>query len=133
MSFWQTVGSRYRLYLKIMVPVILLNIIVNYFSLGIGIVAGIFVGPVLMMTSNAILGKRVKAWAKGRLLPSPLKDGGSKTTTPVVVSQQDESIEQEELLEDMQLTDRQREGKEAIRQRTQEKAEAMKESSSETE
>ena len=65
--------------------------------------------------------ERVRAWAKGRLLP-PQTDG-SKVTTPVVLSQEDGSIDQEDLF----LTDVQREGKEAIRQRTEEKAKSRQE------
>ena len=62
MSFRETLGAIFRLYWKIFIPILILNIIVNYFTLGIGIVAGVFIGPILIMTSNAILGKRVKAW-----------------------------------------------------------------------
>jgi hypothetical protein len=51
----------YRLYLKMMIPIIILNLIVNYVTVGFGILVGIFVGPVLMMASNAMLGQRVKA------------------------------------------------------------------------
>ena len=61
MSFWQMIGTMYRLYLKMMVPIIILNLLVNYLTVGIGILVGIFVGPVLMMASNAMLGQRVKA------------------------------------------------------------------------
>jgi hypothetical protein len=62
MSFRETIGTMYRLYLKMMIPIIILNLIVNYLTVGIGILVGIFVGPVLMMASNAMLGQRVKAW-----------------------------------------------------------------------
>lgn len=62
MSFGETVGTMYRLYLKMMIPIIILNLIVNYLTVGIGILVGIFVGPVLMMASNAMLGQRVKPW-----------------------------------------------------------------------
>jgi hypothetical protein len=62
MSFRETIGTMYRLYLKMMIPIIILNLIVNYVTVGIGILVGIFVGPVLMMASNAMLGQRVKAW-----------------------------------------------------------------------
>jgi hypothetical protein len=61
MGFWETIGAMFRLYWKIFIPIILLNIIVDVFSLGFGLLAGLFVGPMLVMTSNAILGKRVRA------------------------------------------------------------------------
>jgi hypothetical protein len=82
MSFRATIGTMYRLYLKIMVPITLLNIVVviflmrlsarffsedqlygsDYLMLLTGLFAGVFVGPILMMTSNVILRKRVKVW-----------------------------------------------------------------------
>ena len=67
---------------------------------------------------------RVRAWAKGRLLQAPKEGSGAskKAETPVVVSQQDDSLSQEELLEDMALTPQQREGKQKIRERTEAKA-----------
>jgi hypothetical protein len=61
MSFRETIGTMYRLYLKMMIPIIILNLIVNYVTFGFGILVGIFVGPILMMASNAMLGQRVKA------------------------------------------------------------------------
>ena len=65
---------------------------------------------------------RVRAWAKGRLLQAQKDSGAKKGKTPVVVSQQDNSLSQEELLEDMALTPQQREGKQKIRERTEAKA-----------
>jgi anti-sigma factor ChrR (cupin superfamily) len=63
---------------------------------------------------------RVRAWAKGRLLQT--KKESRKTKVPVVISQQDNSISQEELLEEMSLTPQQLEGKRKIRERTEAKA-----------
>jgi len=62
MRFGEIVGSIFRLYWKIFIPIIILNIIVNYATLSIGLFTGIFVGPVLMMASDAILGKRLNIW-----------------------------------------------------------------------
>lgn len=62
MTLFETIGTMFRLYWKIIIPVIILNIIVDYLTVGIGIVLGFFVGPALIMTSNAILGKRVNIW-----------------------------------------------------------------------
>lgn len=59
MSFFGTLGTMYRLYFKIMVPILLLNIILVAMSWWV-LIVGAFVGPVLMMTSNAILGKPLK-------------------------------------------------------------------------
>lgn len=71
MGFREILGAMFRVYWKIFIPIIILNIIVNYFTLAIGLVAGLFVGPVLMMASNAILGQRVKAWQSIRKGISP--------------------------------------------------------------
>jgi len=68
---------------------------------------------------------RIRAWAKGRYLPA--QRDVSKVQTPVVLSQQDNAIDQEDLLEDMALTPLQRKGKQAIRERTEEKAKARAE------
>ena len=62
MSFREILGAMFRLYWKIFIPILILNIVVDYLTVGIGLIFGIFVGPVLLMTSNAILGKRVKVW-----------------------------------------------------------------------
>jgi len=63
---------------------------------------------------------RLRAWAKGRYLPPIMAQSAadSKVKTPVVLSQEDKAMEQEELLEDMMLTDLQRKGKQAIKERT---------------
>ena len=65
---------------------------------------------------------RVRAWAKGRLLQAPKAVSGTKSRAPVVLSQEDNSISQEDLLEDMALTDEQRKGKQLIRERTEAKS-----------
>lgn len=59
MSFFGTLGTMYRLYFKIMVPILILNIILVVMSWWV-LIVGAFVGPVLMMTSNAILGRPLK-------------------------------------------------------------------------
>ncbi len=60
MSFWETVGTMYRLYFKIMIPVFLLNIVI--FSIaGSGFL--VFIGPILIITSNVILSKPLKVWS----------------------------------------------------------------------
>lgn len=64
---------------------------------------------------------RVRAWAKGRLLQSKRTPTGSKTKTPLVVSQEDKSMNQEDLIENMSLTPEQRKGKQLIRERTEAK------------
>jgi hypothetical protein len=63
---------------------------------------------------------RVRAWAKGRFLaPVGAVTSGVKVSTPVVVSQNEQYDEdQDDLLEDLTLTPRQKEGRDAIRQRT---------------
>ena len=70
----------------------------------------------------AIEKSRVRAWAKGRLLQAKKDATGTKGKTPVVLSQNDNSINQEDLLEDMALTDEQRKGKKLIRERTEAKS-----------
>jgi hypothetical protein len=65
---------------------------------------------------------RVRAWAKGRFLPAKRSGAGSKIGAPVVVSQVDTAMDQDELLEDMTLTPEQKKGKEAIKERTEQKA-----------
>jgi hypothetical protein len=68
---------------------------------------------------------RVLAWAKGRFLPS--QRPGSKSGIPgVIVSQEDNSLDQKDLLEDATLDPLAKSGKEAIKKRTEEKAEASK-------
>jgi hypothetical protein len=68
---------------------------------------------------------RVRAWAKGRFLPP--KKSAQKIGAPVVLSQDDKGMDQDELLEDQSLTPLQRKGKEAIKERTEEKAKARAE------
>ncbi len=63
---------------------------------------------------------RVRAWAKGRYLPPvPATSADSSAgAAHKIISQEDRSIDQDELLEDERLTPLQRRGKEAIRERT---------------
>jgi len=61
MSFRETIGTMYRLYLRIMFPVLLLNTILVVMSWWV-LIVGAFVGPVLIMASNAILGRPLKVW-----------------------------------------------------------------------
>lgn len=61
---------------------------------------------------------RVRVWAKGRLLAA--QSAKSKSKAPVVLSQEDNAIDQEDLIQDMSLTPEQKRGKEAIKKRTEE-------------
>jgi hypothetical protein len=64
--------------------------------------------------------ERVRAWAKGRYL-APLVNAAAavdKVKTPVVLQQDDQSIDQDELLDDLSLTPLQKKGKEAMKERT---------------
>jgi hypothetical protein len=65
---------------------------------------------------------RVRAWAKGRFLQAQTA-AAPKSRAPIVLSQEDNSIDQADLIEDMTLTPMQKSGKEAIKERTAEKAE----------
>lgn len=70
---------------------------------------------------------RIRAWAQGRYLPASVQQqqqqrSESRAQKPVVLSQEDNSIDQDEILEDMALTDLQRKGKKAIAERTREQA-----------
>ena len=58
---------------------------------------------------------RLRAWAKGRVVPSARAT--AKVSTPLVLSGEDNSISQEELLEDMTLTPNQRKGKKMMEER----------------
>jgi hypothetical protein len=75
---------------------------------------------------------RIRAWAQGRYLPASFVQqagGGGRGANkkPIVLSQEDNSIDQNEILEDMALTDLQRKGKKAIAERTREQAAGAKE------
>ena len=59
MGFLETLGTMYRLYFKIMVPILLLNIILVVMSWWV-LLVGAFVGPVLILASNAILGRPLR-------------------------------------------------------------------------
>jgi hypothetical protein len=65
---------------------------------------------------------RVRAWAKGRYLPPPGVKFGmpSSKNAPIVVAQEDKSIDQDELeaMKDASLTPMQLKGKEAMKERT---------------
>jgi hypothetical protein len=65
--------------------------------------------------------ERVRAWAKGRFLPSQ-NARAAKSKAPVVLAQEDNAIDQADLIQDMSLTPEQKRGKEAIKKRTAEKA-----------
>jgi hypothetical protein len=65
---------------------------------------------------------RVRAWAKGRFLNAQTA-AAAKSKAPIVLAQEDNSIDQADLIEDMTLTPMQKSGKEAIKKRTAEKAE----------
>ena len=69
---------------------------------------------------------RVVAWAKGRYLP-PRREVANDSTaaessSPVVLSRSENAIDQEELLDEMNLTPVQKKGKKAIKDRTESKA-----------
>lgn len=62
---------------------------------------------------------RIRAWAKGRYLPpASATIQEERVKSPVVLSQEEKAIEQDELLEDAMLTPLQRKGKQAIKDRT---------------
>lgn len=67
---------------------------------------------------------KIRAWAKGRYLPVSRMMETDRVRAPVVVSQQDKSLEQEDLLEDAMLTPLQKRGKDAIKERTEAKGKA---------
>lgn len=67
---------------------------------------------------------RIVAWAKGRYLPPPgmnlsATTSGVKSGAPVVVSQEDDSLDQAELIKESSLTPEQLEGKRAMEERTE--------------
>jgi len=70
---------------------------------------------------KAIDKARVVAWAKGRYLPPiGVKVGPTtKRSAPIVVSQEDTSLDQAELIKESSLTPEQLEGKRAMEQRTE--------------
>lgn len=61
MSFPQMIGTMYKLYLRIMLPILGLNTILVIMSVWV-LAVGAFVGPILIMTSNAILNRPLKVW-----------------------------------------------------------------------
>uniref|UniRef100_A0A7S3P8G2 Uncharacterized protein n=1 Tax=Amphora coffeiformis TaxID=265554 RepID=A0A7S3P8G2_9STRA len=63
---------------------------------------------------------RLRAWATGRYLSPQV--GKAKVKPPQVISQDGTAMEQDELLEDLSLTPLQRKGKEAIKERTEKRA-----------
>jgi hypothetical protein len=71
---------------------------------------------------------RVKAWAKGRYLPSPRSKMMSSTgSAPVIVPKEDNAMDQSELQEamkDASLSAMQLKGKEAMKERTAQKQKA---------
>jgi hypothetical protein len=72
--------------------------------------------------SGGIDKARVRAWAKGRYLPPPgVKLGVSSKRSnkaPVVISQEDNALDQDELIKESSLTPEQLEGKRAMEERT---------------
>jgi hypothetical protein len=59
MGFVEIITTMFRLYFSFFLPILLLNIIIVAMSWWV-LIVGAFVGPVLLMTSNAILGKPLK-------------------------------------------------------------------------
>ena len=78
---------------------------------------------------------RVRAWAKGRCLAamSVTASGsgggglGPRGRKPTVLSQEENAIDQKELMDELYMSPSQKSGKEAIEQRTAEKAQQAKE------
>eukprot|EP00545_Synedropsis_sp_CCMP1620_P010182 CAMPEP_0119005324 /NCGR_PEP_ID=MMETSP1176-20130426/1652_1 /TAXON_ID=265551 /ORGANISM="Synedropsis recta cf, Strain CCMP1620" /LENGTH=185 /DNA_ID=CAMNT_0006957113 /DNA_START=19 /DNA_END=576 /DNA_ORIENTATION=+ len=67
---------------------------------------------------------RVRAWAKGRrVAPLTSVDGGG---APLMFTTEEAGIEQDELMMDMGMTPNQIKGKEAIKERTEERAKSRK-------
>ena len=74
--------------------------------------------------------QRIVAWAKGRRLAPVGNRAGApgKVKAPIVISQEDNALDQDELLQELnQLTPLQQEGKKAIQERTNKKASEGKE------
>ena len=74
--------------------------------------------------------QRIVAWAKGRRLAPVSNRAGvpGKVKAPIVISQEDNALDQDELLQELnQLTPLQQEGKKAIQERTNKKASQGKE------
>jgi hypothetical protein len=85
----------------------------------------VYVPPAGKQAAQPIDKTRVLAWAKGRFLPS--QRPGTKSGVPgVIVSQEDNSLDQKDILEDETLSPQAKSGKEAIKKKTEEKAEASK-------
>mmetsp|Transcript_5064 Transcript_5064/g.12938 ORF Transcript_5064/g.12938 Transcript_5064/m.12938 type:complete len:207 (-) Transcript_5064:2114-2734(-) len=79
--------------------------------------------PGKAVASPAVIDKaRVRAWAKGRYLPPPGVKLGATTTksnkAPIVLSQEDNALDQAELIKESSLTPEQLEGKRAMEERT---------------
>lgn len=74
--------------------------------------------------SEGIDKSRVRAWAKGRYLPpAGVKLGATSkksNNAPIVISQEDNSLDQAELIKESSLTPEQLEGKRAMEERTAE-------------
>lgn len=75
---------------------------------------------------------RVRAWAKGRRLPDIVKEVDAEQASNIPasygVTDSEQGMDQEELLDEEQLTPLQREGKKAIKERTKAKGEANQKS-----
>lgn len=63
---------------------------------------------------------RVRAWAKGRIITSQSSAASAKSKAPVVVAQEDNSMDQKDLIEDATLSPMQKSGKEKMKERTKE-------------
>ena len=70
-------------------------------------------------TSPPIDKERVRAWAKGRFLPS--QSARARSKSPTVLAQEDNAVDQADLIQDMSLTPEQKRGKEAMKKRSAEK------------
>jgi len=62
---------------------------------------------------------RVRAWAKGRIITAQSSSASSKAKAPIVVSQDDNAIDQKDLIEDATLSPMGLSGKEKMKERTE--------------
>ncbi len=63
---------------------------------------------------------RVRAWAKGRIITTQSSSMAAKAKAPVVISKDDNALDQKDLLEDATLSPMQKSGKDKMKERTQE-------------
>jgi hypothetical protein len=76
-------------------------------------------------TGSRISPDQVRAWAQGRLV-TPMRVEAPKVKTPVLLNQDDKGMDQDELLSDMTLTPLQKKGKDAMKERSEKKAQSKR-------